>query len=159
MSYGMYFVTIWEKNWPRYNGTALNNGNWSSLYHVWYCDENWNVLNYTTLHASHMQRDGNPLKFVGLTAHICFTRKTFSCYFLLVKLVDQIWSVLIWHTVKPLVEVAPNPKNEMFLVSSCSCLRSIHWGQVLSWEWRCSWSSADRQCSYYIWVINNFIAY
>ena len=47
----------------------------------------------------------------------------------------------------------------MFLVSSCSCLRSIHWSQVLSWEWRCSWSSADRRCSNYIWVINNFIAY
>ena len=24
---------------------------------------------------------------------------------------------------------------------------------------RCSWSSADRRCSNYIWVINNFIAY
>ena len=47
----------------------------------------------------------------------------------------------------------------MFLVSSHSCLRSIHWSQVLSWEWRCSWSSTDRQCSNYIWVINNFIAY
>ena len=41
----------------------------------------------------------------------------------------------------------------------CSCLRSIHWSQVLSWKWRCSWSSADRRCSNYIWVINNFIAY
>ena len=29
----------------------------------------------------------------------------------------------------------------------------------ISWEWRCSWSSADRRCSNYIWVINNFIAY
>ena len=47
----------------------------------------------------------------------------------------------------------------MFLVSSRSCLRSIHWSQVLSWEWRCCWSSADRRCSNYIWVINNFIAY
>ena len=47
----------------------------------------------------------------------------------------------------------------MFLVSSRRCLRSIHWSQVLSWEWRCSWSSADRRCSNYIWVINNFIAY
>ena len=47
----------------------------------------------------------------------------------------------------------------MFLVSSLSCLRSIHWTQVLSWEWRCSWSSADRRCSNYIWVINNIIAY
>ena len=47
----------------------------------------------------------------------------------------------------------------MFLVSSRSCLRSIHWTQVLSWEWRCSWSSANRRCSNYIWVINNIIAY
>ena len=47
----------------------------------------------------------------------------------------------------------------MFLVSSCSGLCPIHWSQVLSWEWRCSWSSADRRCSNYIWVINNFIAY
>ena len=35
----------------------------------------------------------------------------------------------------------------------------IHWTQVLSQEWRCSWGSADRRCSIYIWVINNFIAY
>ena len=47
----------------------------------------------------------------------------------------------------------------MFLVSSCSCLCSIYWIQVLSWEWRCSWSSTDRRCSNYIWIINNFIAY
>ena len=30
---------------------------------------------------------------------------------------------------------------------------------MLSGEWRCSWSNADRQCSNYIWVINNLIAY
>ena len=42
---------------------------------------------------------------------------------------------------------------------SSSCLCPIHWSHVLSWEWRCSWSSADRRCSKYIWVINNFIAY
>ena len=46
----------------------------------------------------------------------------------------------------------------MTLISSCSCLFSIHWNQVISWEWRCSWSSADRRCSNYIWVINDFIA-
>ena len=28
----------------------------------------------------------------------------------------------------------------MFLISSYSCLCSIHWRQVLSREWRCSWS-------------------
>ena len=47
----------------------------------------------------------------------------------------------------------------MILVSSCSCLCLIQWSQLLSREWRCSWSSADRQCSNYIWVINNFIAF
>ena len=26
-------------------------------------------------------------------------------------------------------------------------------------EWRCNWSSADRPCSIYIWVIDNFVAY
>ena len=47
----------------------------------------------------------------------------------------------------------------MILVSSCSCLCPTHWSQVSSREWRCSWSSADRRCSNYIWVINNSIAY
>ena len=47
----------------------------------------------------------------------------------------------------------------MFLVSACICLCVIYWSQVLSGEWRCSWSSADRRCSNYIWVINNLIAY
>ena len=41
-------------------------------------------------------------------------------------------------TVKSLIQDAPN-------------LKTIR----LSWEWRCSWSSADRRCSNYIWVINN----
>ena len=33
--------------------------------------------------------------------------------------------------------------------------------QVLSreWRWRCSWSSANRRCSKYIWVIIKFIAW
>ena len=47
----------------------------------------------------------------------------------------------------------------MFLVSSCSCLCPIKHSQVSSREWRCSWSSADKRCSNYIWVIDNFIAY
>ena len=47
----------------------------------------------------------------------------------------------------------------MFLDSACSCPCTIYWSQVFSGEWRCSWSSADRRCSNYIWVINNFIAY
>ena len=35
----------------------------------------------------------------------------------------------------------------------------LYWSQVLSREWNCSWSSADRRCSNYICVINKFIAY
>ena len=46
----------------------------------------------------------------------------------------------------------------MSLFSSCSCLCSSVWSQLLSREWRCSWSSANRRCSSYIWVTNNFIA-
>ena len=46
----------------------------------------------------------------------------------------------------------------MFLVLQ-SRLCSMHWHQVLIREWRCSWRSADRRCSNYICVINNFIAY
>ena len=42
----------------------------------------------------------------------------------------------------------------MFFIWSCP----IYWSQVLSREWRCSWSSADKRCSNYIWMINNFIA-
>ena len=32
-------------------------------------------------------------------------------------------------------------KLQNFDVSTCSCLRLIHWSQVLSQEWRCSWMS------------------
>ena len=42
----------------------------------------------------------------------------------------------------------------MFLPSSWSCLSPIHWSQILSGEWRCSWSSTDRRYSSYIWLIN-----
>ena len=38
-------------------------------------------------------------------------------------------------------------------------LKPRGWSQVFSGEWRCSWSSADRRSSNYIWVINNLIAH
>ena len=47
----------------------------------------------------------------------------------------------------------------MLLVLACSCLCAIYWSQLLSGEWRCSRSSADRRCSNYIWVIRNSIGY
>ena len=54
---------------------------------------------------------------------------------------------------------APNLKIQILLESACSGLCATYWSQVLSGEWRCSWSSADRQCSNCIWLINNWIAY
>ena len=59
------------------------------------------------------------------------------------------------NTVKPLISGSPNPKTQMLLVSSR--LAVVHWSQVLSREWRCSWSSAESWCPSYIWEINNFI--
>ena len=47
----------------------------------------------------------------------------------------------------------------MILVSCCRCLCPINWSQVLNRSWRRSWSSADRRCSNYIWMIDKFIAY
>ena len=52
-----------------------------------------------------------------------------------------------------------NPNYQNILALSCGCLCRIPWSQMLSREWRCSWSSADRRCSNYISVIDNFIAY
>ena len=52
-----------------------------------------------------------------------------------------------------------SPNLHIFLVLSCSCLCPIHWSQVLSREWRCSWNSAEKRCSIYIWMINNVIAH
>ena len=36
----------------------------------------------------------------------------------------------------------------MFLIWPCSCLCLIHWTQVSIWEWRYSWSSANRWLFY-----------
>ena len=52
---------------------------------------------------------------------------------------------------------AQNKKNKCFSTRLSVVL--MKFSQVLSQEWRCSWSSADRRCSKYSWVINNCIAY
>ena len=45
------------------------------------------------------------------------------------------------------------------LVLSYSCLCQLYWSWVFSREWKCSWSSAGRLCSNYIWAIMNLNAY
>ena len=52
---------------------------------------------------------------------------------------------------------SPTLNVSCLFLQYCLCL--IHWSQVLSREWWCSWSSADRLTSKYIWVIDNFIAF
>ena len=48
-------------------------------------------------------------------------------------------------------------KSQSLNVLYCSCLCPIHWSQMLSREWRCSWSNAYRPCSNYTCVTNNFV--
>ena len=54
------------------------------------------------------------------------------------------------HTKSQTLNVPP------LVLQLSKCL--IHWSQVLSREWRCSWGSADKRCSNCIWVSNNFVA-
>ena len=61
-------------------------------------------------------------------------------------------------SVQSLIQDAQNHKTNLILVSSCSCLYPTHSSQVLSKKWKCSWSSTDRRCSNYIWVIIKVIA-
>ena len=75
------------------------------------------------------------------------------------KTLDLVYILSTNNTVKSLSKHALNRKTLMFPVSFCRCLCTIHWRQMLSREWRCNWSSADRWYSNYIWVINNIIAH
>ena len=109
----------------------------------------------------------NPLLWWATLSHNTCNKKMIFSHSLLNPSSDCI-SILIgspfdlhspMHTIKPLIYDASNPKIQIFLISSCSCHCWIHWSQVLSQEWGCCWSNADRQCSNYIWVINDFIAY
>ena len=74
---------------------------------------------------------------------VCGVSSKFDTYSTLVIITLHHQTSNIKHTKSP---------NVMFLVLSCTCLCPIHWSQVLSWEWRCSWSSAERRCSNYILV-------
>ena len=62
-------------------------------------------------------------------------------------------------TNRQISDVRRTESPKMFLVSSCGCFCPIFWSHVLSWEWRCSWSSAERRGYKYIWVINILIVY
>ena len=67
--------------------------------------------------------------------------------------------VMVWYRQATSLFERQYTNTEMSLVSACSCLCAIYWSHILSGEWICSWSNADRRCSNYIWVINNLVAY
>ena len=54
-------------------------------------------------------------------------------------------------TIKALIQHPSNPNTKTIIASSCSYLCAMHWSQLLSRAWKCSWISS------YIWVINTFI--
>ena len=98
---------------------------------------------------------------IGILLFVTTQKKNIRDYrYLYISSVIGVYVYLIIYMYRNISYIRRNKsQTQMFLVSSCSCLCPIQWSQVLSREWRCSWSSADRRCSNYIWVIDNFIAY
>ena len=60
------------------------------------------------------------------------------------------------HLTAQTIDIPSNQHNPRL---AAVVLLSYKTRNMLSPEWRCSWSSADRQCSNYICMINNCIAY
>ena len=97
----------------------------------------------------------------SLLTHICVTR--FRWVSGVVKNTNWLGNRKICHGQMRLPSnLAPNTCQ----ISKFSCFSSrltdvcsVQWSQTLSREWRCSLSSADRRCSNYIWVVDDFIAY
>ena len=93
-----------------------------------------------------------------LTDFMVWSVIRYGCHYLLRVIMYIHWFLAtnsrhIMSTVKSLINHPPNPKTQTLLVSACSCLCAIYWSQVLNREWRCSWNSAERRCSNYIWDI------
>ena len=97
--------------------------------------------------------------------YTCFLRREFNCTVWLSLFNNHLCGLngtKMYHHVPPNLKYETHqiPKLKCFLSRLESCMCPIHWSQVLSREWRCSWSSADRRCPNYIWVvINDYIAY
>ena len=60
--------------------------------------------------------------------------------------------IYINHIYSQISNIRCTKTRNINLVSCSICLCAIYWSQVLSPEWRYSWSRADRQCFSYISV-------
>ena len=101
--------------------------------------------------------------YKNLTGEICSTLDNliimfidyFSCHY---QFIENINITLDIYRKKRWYKAHQIPKLNCFSSRLAVVFAPFQWRQVLSREWRCSWSSADRRCSNYIWVIDNFIA-
>ena len=76
----------------------------------------------------------------------------------------DIFSEDVWHTRQALMKwhIKVPKANSRWYVEYVQLVKTdveFHCSRTLSRDWRCSWTSAGRWCSNYIWVINNLIAY
>ena len=88
--------------------------------------------------------------------HYCWM----SVYDISDDIINRYLSLMYEYSYNNLINISwiQNTYHSSWLVPRHTCFCLIHWSHVLSWEWRCSWSSDDRRCSNYIWVINDLIA-
>ena len=136
----IHYAVLGELGKAIRDGTSLRFGLYHSLYewyHPLYLHDKMN--NFTT----------NKYTAVSIVLNVGqVTKMWLSCYLVLLSYLIRMICLFCIHkyvwtaesTVKPLIKVAANSKTQMFLVSSCSCLWPIHWSQVLSQEWRCSYT-------------------
>ena len=149
-----------ESNWfAIYQASSINMNYWKSF--VMKINARFvNHLFLISLCSLSKVYFSNASKSKNKPIHLLSPAPTFIHYHSASDLILQSCHTIVKEcTVKYLIKEAPNFKIQMFLVSSCCCLYPRRWSQMLSREWRCSWISADRRYSNYIWVMNNLIAY
>ena len=122
----------------------------------WQLPEVWYMTSITKFAGNEYMDCGRAVMFVKFAEHppvgVRYRIKTLVCGY--VKSLENIDSVKSLN-----IRRIKSQHLKKIIVLSCGCLCRIPWRQMLSRECRCSWSSADRRRSNYIWGIENFIAY
>ena len=88
------------------------------------------------------------------------TESHVPCYSLMCRSYHRTHSEQFWVMKKyRKISTISRAKSPKWCVSGLVLQLSfpIHWSQVLSREWICNWSSADRRCSNYIWVTKIYL--